>query len=290
MPTLDTYHGVYLWHYVPNIGAALAFTALFSLITIAHSWKMYTTKMWFCLPFVVGGMFEVIGYITRAAAYKSTGSLAPYLLQAIFLLLPPVLFAATLYMVYSRVVRAVHGESFSLTSPRWTTTIFVVGDWLCLNVQSSGSGLLAKPKNALIGNHIIVAGLALQVLMFAGFMWCCLHFNIRFRAHLVETGATCDIPWQSCLNMLYSTSLAVLVRNVYRMVEYIMGKEGYLEAHEWPTYTFDGALMLLLMICFFIWYPNRLLPSARDSMIELTSDGTSSAEHSRPVKHSESAV
>jgi hypothetical protein len=49
-------------------------------------------------------------------------------------------------MVNARIVRAVHGEQFSLVSPRWCTCIFVVGDLLCLNVQSTEVGFLPKPK------------------------------------------------------------------------------------------------------------------------------------------------
>jgi len=88
------------------------------------------------------------------------------------------------------------------------------------------------------------------------------------------------VPWQASLLMLYATSLAILVRNIYRMVEFVMGQDGYLLSREWPTYVFDGALMLLVMIGFYIWYPSQLLPSASagDSMMELTSDAASTAE------------
>ena len=126
--------------------------------------------------------------------------------------------------------------------------------------------------------------------MFVGFILCCLTFNIRLRAHVAETGATSDVPWQSCLNMLYSTSLAILVRNIYRVIEFIMGQDGYLLVTEWPTYVFDGALMLLVMVGFFIWYPSQLRPGATDSMMELTADGPSSEEHGRTVKHLEPAL
>ncbi|CAM1510928.1 Fc.00g084410.m01.CDS01 [Cosmosporella sp. VM-42] len=288
MPKLDTYHGVHLWYYVPSLPAAIIFTIIFTVATIAHSWKMFKARMWFCLPFVIGGVLEIVGYICRAAAYNLTGSLIPYLLQAIFLVLPPVLFAATLYMVYSRVVRAVHGESFSLISPHWTTRIFVLGDWVCLNVQSGGSGLLAKSDKdkVRIGEYIVVAGLILQVLIFAIFMWFGLTFNLRFRAHLKRTGAVIDVPWQSFFNMMYLTSLAILVRNVFRVVEFIMGQDGYLFENEWPTYVFDGALMFLVMVAFYIWHPIKLQRSSRESMIELTSDAASSAEHGGAAKHS----
>jgi phosphate/sulfate permease len=60
MPTLQPYHGqtrdVYLWHYVPNIAAAIAFAVLFALATAVHAWKMIKTAMWFCAPFIAGGI------------------------------------------------------------------------------------------------------------------------------------------------------------------------------------------------------------------------------------------
>ncbi len=90
--------------------------------------------------------------------------------------------------------------------------------------------------------------------------------------------------------MLYATSLAILVRNIYRMVEFIMGQDGYLLSTEWPTYVFDGALMLLVMIGFFIWYPSDLRPRSRDSMVELTTEGAMPAEQGRGVKDSEPAA
>ncbi|KAF7562355.1 hypothetical protein G7046_g1792 [Stylonectria norvegica] len=280
MPTLQTYKDVYLWKYVPNLPVAIVFLILFVIATAAHSWKMTTKKMWFCIPFVIGGVFEIIGYICRVAAYNSTGSLIIFILQAIFLLLPAVFYAASLYMVYSRIVRAVHGEDFSITSPRWATRIFVTGDFLSLTIQSNGSPLTSNdnPKTVDIGNYIIIAGLALQVVMFIGFGVCCYIFNKRFRAHLNKTGSITDVPWQSSLNMLYSTSFLILVRSIYRVAEFVLGQDGYLIVNEWPFYVFDGALMFLVMAIFFIWYPDQLQPSTRDSMIELTSDRANSAE------------
>jgi len=56
MPTLQTYRGVYLWHYIPSLPAAILFAVLFALVTVAHGWKMISTRMWFCAPFVIGGI------------------------------------------------------------------------------------------------------------------------------------------------------------------------------------------------------------------------------------------
>ncbi|KAM6507973.1 hypothetical protein FSOLCH5_013174 [Fusarium solani] len=201
-------------------------------------------------------------------------------MQAIFLLIPPVFFAATLYMVYSRLVRALQGEELSLISPRWTTIIFVIGDLATLNVQSSGAGMLADDERAATGNTIVIAGLLLQVFLFIGFMICCLVFHLRYKAHLTDNFAVSDVPWKSCLHMLYWTSMMVLVRNVFRVIEYIMDKEGYLQQHEWPTFVFDSVLMFFVMVAFYIWYPSNLQPKSRESMVELMSnEGGNSPEH-----------
>ncbi|KAF1829543.1 RTA1-domain-containing protein [Decorospora gaudefroyi] len=280
MPSLETYKGTYLWEYIPSLAAALTFAILFLLLTIVHTHKTLKLQTWYTIPFITGGISESMGYASRAIATYHTGSLVPFLLQAIFLLLPPCLFAGTLYMVYSRIVRAVHGERFSIVSPRWCTRIFVAGDLLCLNIQSTGAGFLPKPKPKLvqIGNAIIITGLVLQVVVFTGFMWCCVLFHRKFRADVAATRRAGEIPWESVLYMLYGTSVVISIRNVFRLVEFITGHGGYLFLNEWPVYVFDGVLMLIVMLVFYIWYPPQLQLDGTESMIELSGEDRASAE------------
>lgn len=98
------------------------------------------------------------------------------------------------------------------------------------------------------------------------------------------SGDRTDIPWEPVLNMLYGTSVIIMVRNIYRLVEYIMGKGSYLFANEWPVYVLDGVLMLIVMLAYFIWYPNQLQKNNTESMIELTSDGGATVEQDRVRK------
>jgi len=57
---------------------------------------------------------EVIGYIGRAEVHENTDQLMPYILQSMFLLLLPVFFAASIYMVLGRIIRVARGEKYSL--------------------------------------------------------------------------------------------------------------------------------------------------------------------------------
>ncbi|KAH6898190.1 RTA1 like protein-domain-containing protein [Thelonectria olida] len=265
MPTLQTHNGYPLWRYIPSLPAAIVFAAIFGLLTAAHCWRLFRHRMWFCIPFIVGGFFEVIGYAGRAAAYDATGKLIPYVIQSIFLLIAPILFAASLYMTLSRVIRSVHGEAYSMIAPRWLTRIFVFGDVFSFIVQSSGAGLRvqAGSKNSDIdpnlGSNVIVGGLVLQIVIFAIYIVTAVRFHSRFKKD--PAAQALDIPWEGSLTMIYLTSTLIILRNIYRVVEYGMGSDGYLLGHEWPTYVFDAALMMLTMMIFFWRYPSQLKTS-----------------------------
>ncbi|UPK99877.1 hypothetical protein LCI18_010812 [Fusarium solani-melongenae] len=263
MPKLETHNGYPLWRYIPSLPAAIVFVVIFGILTIGHAWKMFRHRMWFCIPFVVGGIFEIIGYASRAVAYNNTGGLMPYVLQSALLLLAPILFAASLYMTLARVVRAVKGAPFSIIAPRWLTRIFVFGDVFSFIVQASGAGLRVQAGNnpdidPNLGSNIIVGGLIFQIVIFGVFIVTALIFNSRFRRHVAGGAEVYDVPWQESLNMLYVTSMMIMVRNIFRVIEYAMGSDGYLLSVEWGVYVFDAALMTLTMAWFFWRYPSQL--------------------------------
>jgi hypothetical protein len=55
MAELQQYKGgYYLRRYVPSLAAAALFALLFIAITVAHFWRLFRTRMWFCLPFAIG--------------------------------------------------------------------------------------------------------------------------------------------------------------------------------------------------------------------------------------------
>lgn len=211
---------------------------------------------------------ELVGYAGRAAAHNSTGTLIPYVLQSTFLLLAPVLFAASLYMTLSRIIRAVDGASFSLIRPTWLTRIFVSGDAFSFIIQASGAGLRVMAGtgksdiNPNLGANIIVGGLIFQIIIFGIFMAAALVFNRRFKSH-ARSSVSHGVPWQASLNMLYVTSAAIMIRNIFRVAEYAMGHDGYLLGVEWGVYVFDAALMTITMAWFFWRYPSQLKPALK---------------------------
>lgn len=208
---------------------------------------------------------EIVGYVGRALSYNATGELVPYVMQSTLLLLGPVLFAASLYMTLSRVIRGVNGGHCSLITPRWLTRIFVFGDVFSFMIQGSGSGLRVQSglgksdMDPNLGSHVIVGGLIFQIVIFGLFIVTTAMFNMKFRKDPMAANAH-DIPWQSTLGMLYMTSAFVMIRNIFRVVEYVMGDDGYLLGVEWGVYVFDASLMTLTMAAYLWRYPSKIRP------------------------------
>lgn len=108
-----------------------------------------------------------------------------------------------------------------------------------------------------LGSHIIVGGLIFQIIIFGLFIATALMFHVRFRRD-ARSHESNHIPWQTTLAMLYLTSTFVMIRNIFRAIEYAMGSDGYLLSEEWAVYVFDASLMTLTMVAFFVRYPSQL--------------------------------
>ena len=142
------------YKYTPLVAAAATFAALFLLATTLHAYQLFRTRTWYLIPLLVGGCCEWIGYVGRAiSAHEAPDySLAPYIIQSLLLLIAPVLFAASIYMVLGHIVELVDGYALSLIKRRYLTLTFVSGDVFAFLVQSSGmktsfSEAPASPSN-----------------------------------------------------------------------------------------------------------------------------------------------
>jgi len=66
------------------------------------------------------------------------------------------------------------------------------------------------------------------------------------------------IPWRKYMFALYASSFLILIRCVFRLVEYAQGRTGYLMSNEVFLYLFDSVLMLGTMITFAIIHPSEV--------------------------------
>lgn len=179
-------------------------------------------------------------------------------MQAILILVAPALYAASIYMILGRLIKAIHAEKMSVVPVKWMTKVFVIGDVISFMMQAGGGGIQAAGTLELfdIGEKIIIAGLFVQIAMFGFFIATTLLFHNR-QAHSSTAEAT-RIPWKRHLVVLYTISTIIMVRSIFRVAEYLQGNHGYLISHEVFLYIFDALLMAAVMAIFLVYYVGDL--------------------------------
>ncbi|OAP59237.1 hypothetical protein AYL99_06535 [Fonsecaea erecta] len=65
------------------------------------------------------------------------------------------------------------------------------------------------------------------------------------------------------LRLLYITLALIIVRNIYRLVEFGMGANSPTVTHEWFAYVFDGVPMFFALLWLNVFYPGRFLQGER---------------------------
>lgn len=204
---------------------------------------------------------ETIGYIGRVLSHYDPEGLGPFIMQSLLILLGPALFAASIYMTLGRIIRAVQAERLAVIPPAWQTRLFVMGDVLSFLLQMAGGGIQAVGTLELLhtGEKIITAGLFVQIAFFGLFTVTSVVVNWRLRSRPTAKFMRNDVPRQPILYMLYSVSALILIRSIFRVVEYIQGNAGYLLRNEIWLYIFDALLMAIVMLTFLLYHPTLLL-------------------------------
>ncbi|KAL4746835.1 hypothetical protein BDW72DRAFT_206999 [Aspergillus terricola var. indicus] len=250
------------YHYEPSMGGAVLFIILFIATTGYHAFQTFRTRTWFLTSFVVGGVFEVIGYIGRAVSSKQSPdwTLGPYITQTLFLLLAPALLAASIYMLLGRIILALKAESHALLQKKWLTKVFVTGDVLSFLLQGAGGGIQSSGNmdSYKTGERIIVVGLFIQIFFFGFFIIVATHFYWKLQRFPIPRASSPDIPWRKHLHVLYTTSFFIMVRSVFRLAEYLQGIDGYLLHHEIYLYIFDALLIFVTMVLLNVVHPAEI--------------------------------
>ncbi len=271
-----------LYRYTPSLPAAVVSAVVFAALTLLHAWRLHRARAYYFTAFTIGGLcksfqyiyqaqccsianlcfttVQTIGYCGRIWGHFDKFTLGGFIIQAILILLAPALYAASIYMILGRLIRTVRAEHLSLIPVRWVTRVFVAGDVLAFTLQAGGGGIQAGKTLEMfhLGEKIIIVGLFFQICIFGFFVITSILFHRRLAASQASAPTLSTIPWSRYLWVLYITSAIILVRSIFRVVEYLQGNSGYLISHEIFLYIFDTVLMAIVMAIFLVWYVDQL--------------------------------
>lgn len=116
------------------------------------------------------------------------------------------------------------------------------------------------------GEHIVIAGLAIQLLFFGFFIFVAFIFHWRvtklastYKISKSVRSQSGRFSWDLLMWALYVACVLILVRSVFRVIEFVQGNDGFIMSHEFLLYIFDGALMALMGALLGIIFPGSFL-------------------------------
>ncbi|KAL4944151.1 RTA-like protein [Aspergillus oleicola] len=203
------------------------------------------------------------------------------------ILVAPPLFAASIYMTLGRLVVHLGAEQASLIPVKYITKIFVVGDVVSFLLQCGGGGYMAAGSLSAMeaGENIVIAGLAVQLLFFGFFIVVSAIFHYRARSiskhYSQPVSPVCrffnSTSWEAMLWYLYVACILILIRSVFRVVEFVQGNNGWVMKREYLLYVFDAVLMAVQAMLLLIIYPGKVVKgNPRVEDVALVSEGISS--------------
>lgn len=207
------------------------------------------------------------GYAFRFVSAGDPAKLMPYILQSLLIILPPSLYAATIYMIYGRLVLFVNAAEASVIRPNWVTKIFVCGDVVAFFMQAGGGGMMAQADMADMGQKIMLFGLFVQ-LLFLGFFLC---IALIFWKRMSRSSKQYAVPqygkhsWDKLLKMVLAAAVIIILRCIFRVIEFAQGHDGYLVSHEIFIYIFDAGPMLVVQVMMHFVYAAEVFGVGRHS-------------------------
>ncbi|KAI0768626.1 RTA1-domain-containing protein [Trametes elegans] len=236
------------------------------------------------LAMVIGEFTWSVGFGTRFGLHTQPDSQGIYIAYYLFIVLSPCAFIASEYMLLGRLALYLKSDKHLLIPPQRITIVFVVSDVTTFLIQAAGA-LLSISKNQSLsktGEHIFLAGLILQLISFGLFTLLALRFHYRIKTmdpHVwtVDAAKPWHRDWRMLGLILIISSIGILVRCVYRVIELSQGYLGRLATTEAYFYGLDSLPLFIAVAVYTPFWPGRMIPNI-DRLAKLNRDARASLE------------
>ncbi|KAJ7027121.1 RTA1 like protein-domain-containing protein [Mycena alexandri] len=265
--------------FVPRDDLSIIALSMFAFSAAIH-WTHFSRFRWHLsmLTLTIGMTVMTVGFGIRLLYARSASSLGIYVFMNMCILLSPCAFLATDYMLLVRLAYTVDEQARQRCLPIRPTLIvrlFVGSDITTFILQGCGGGLTAIGGSVgNVGTKISMFGLSLQLLSFAIFTALLLNFGWRLRIEFTDSWRpqAAEPPfktfswqprkdWRVLYFITCATCVGILIRSVFRIVEFAGGYTGFVSTHEAYFYIFDALpLWIATTLYCFVW-PSTFLPS-----------------------------
>ncbi|KAG2107899.1 RTA1 like protein-domain-containing protein [Suillus discolor] len=270
--------------YIASIPPTAVAFSLVLLIAFAQTYRIIYNGARWMWPMVVGEYstsqshaFYVIGFGFRFALHYNPDSLVIYIVEYLLIVLSPCFFIAANYVLLGRLARDI-GCTYQVLLPvRRLTLIFILSDVTTFVIQAAGASMTTSTvhNSALIGLHVFLAGLVVQL---ASFLFFCVIFaRLLYKVHaevqviwMQDSKQHWNSDWRTLAAAMAISCVGILIRSCYRVAEAAQGFEGSLASSEIAFYLGDTLPLLVAIGIYVPFWPGRfitakLAPSANES-------------------------
>ncbi|KAI2777122.1 RTA1-domain-containing protein [Daldinia loculata] len=259
--------------YYPNLGVNAFLAAAFGLciigLVVTGIWK----RTWgYSAALTAGCVLEFAGYIARVLLHNNPWDSSAFQTQICAIILAPTLICISIYLTLKHATLSIN-PALSRLRPRLYPLIFVPADVSCLILQAIGGSLAASagydnPQLLLSGDRVIIAGIALQSAVLAGFGALCLDYYLRTRKWVAGGQATprALAMWNDSRFRMFCYAVAgayagILIRCIYRIAEMAGGWGNKIMQDEPSFIVLEGFCILIPVVLLTAFPPGFLFPA-----------------------------
>ncbi|KAI0255338.1 RTA1-domain-containing protein [Lactifluus subvellereus] len=287
------------YYYVPTERICITFLSLFGISTFVHTVQALYFRLWWLIPSAIFcGFLELAGWSSRLWSSQNPFLRNPVIIQAVTLVIAPTPLVAANFILLGHIIRRL-GSQYSRLAPRRYTIIFVSCDIISLLVQAMGGGIASGSQTpnaqAQLGSDIALGGTVFQLVAIIVYCALAAEFITRYtwdrpmRSTHVPGGAFRGIVDIRLRRMLYAMSVMtafILIRTLYRTVEFANGWSGKVISTQWLFNVFDGTMITLAMLTLNAFHPGVLMQEL-GYPYPSSSNGTPPEDPLKPSNHFE---
>ncbi|ORX38218.1 RTA1 like protein-domain-containing protein [Kockovaella imperatae] len=276
--------------YVPSNTLSIIALVLFGLLALIYWLRFFRQgRHRYMLVLGISTTTMAIGFATRIVFAGNPTSLGIYIITILLTLLSPCGFIALNYVLLPRIASHVGAQDALFIRPRWIARIYVTSDITTFWLQACGGGLTAiqNPNIANLGHWISLAALSAQAASFASFTFLAIVFAVRVSPKYIEmvqrhsVGARDEAEgqavtarnWKVLYFAMMWTTVGIMIRCIYRIIEYSQGYDGYIPTHEVFFYTLDSLPLFLAISVWTVIWPPSYINHAKVEAEQQTSNG-----------------
>ncbi|KAH8668335.1 RTA1 like protein-domain-containing protein [Xylariales sp. PMI_506] len=279
------------YDYTPSKPVAVVACIIFAVNALYALFQVFRKRAWIWLVMVFAIAMDCFGFGARIKSAGDVENQGIYIAQFLLVILAPVFMAGIIYVIFGRIVYHVVPARARTTQllwvpARWITPIFVIFDVIAILLQGSGAAIVAgtEPTDAHAkakinrGRALALAGVSVQIAAFGLFTMVAVRFQRTSKQFVpelestilrVEGEKTATLPgnpkkfnpnWRTILLVVNVSCALILIRSIYRVVEFAQGRNGYVEQYEWFMYVFDALPICLVSVLYNVFPPGSYLP------------------------------